>query len=203
VSTKTGQPQPLRRWWHNILREYGRFSCYAIFLMLPSDKEAIKYFVEFGDELDLITSSDCLIIAFSKNEFHTPVHPYDDQIWQSVIGQQITEGHSVKVADYFGIDYESFPCLVIFQDIRSPKHILISLKNSSSDEIAEKLRRTFSIIHKAAKLKLDPLDAIRKENKKQVFISKGQGVISDIRNLVGKTFEKGIEAWINSLLPTK
>lgn len=193
----------LRDWWHKLLRGYGNYSCYGIFLLLPSDKEAIKYFVEFGDELDLITASDCLIIAFSENEFHTPITHYDDQIWQSVIGQQISEGHSVKVAKHFGIEYEKFPCLVLFKDIRSPNHLIISLKNSSTDEIAAKLRKTFSIVHKAANLKLDPLEAIHRENNKEVFMQKGQSIISDIRSMVGKTFETGIEAWIKSSLSPK
>ncbi len=33
----------VREWWHEILRNHGHYSCYAIFLTLPSDTEALRY----------------------------------------------------------------------------------------------------------------------------------------------------------------
>ncbi|MEK6575574.1 MAG: hypothetical protein AABZ58_14795, partial [Chloroflexota bacterium] len=67
----------LRRWWHEIQRLGGRYSCYAIFLVLPSDREAIRYLHEFGKELDLISGEDCLVVEF------------DDPLLSGGVGPQV------------------------------------------------------------------------------------------------------------------
>ena len=59
----------VREWWHDVLRNYGYYSCYAIFLALPSDKEIIRYLTDYGRELDLISGENCLVIALSKTDF--------------------------------------------------------------------------------------------------------------------------------------
>jgi len=45
----------LREWWHHVIRDYGKYSSYAMFLLLPSDKEAIQYLTEYDKELSLIS----------------------------------------------------------------------------------------------------------------------------------------------------
>lgn len=190
----------LRGWWHKILCSHGRYSCYAMFLLLPSDKGAIKYVSEYGDELDLITSADCLVIALSKKEFHIPSTSMDNNIWSSVINSQVKEGHSILIANHFGIDYENIPCMILFKDIRSSKYIIVSMKNLSADEIASNMRETFSLVHKAAKKSLDPLTLIQQERNKKVFLHKGESIVSTLRTLIGKTFETGVEAWLKTVV---
>src|ERR1051325_2501992 len=53
-------PGSTRALWHYILKSHGKYSCYAVFLLLPSDVEAIRYFKEFGKELDMISGKECL-----------------------------------------------------------------------------------------------------------------------------------------------
>ena len=60
----------LRKWWHMILHQEGRYQCYSIFLVLPSDKEALRYLMDFGTEIDLISDKDCLIITLGQAEFN-------------------------------------------------------------------------------------------------------------------------------------
>ena len=53
----------LREWWHQIRRQSGRpYACCGMFLLLPSDQEAIRYLAEFGDEIDMISGEDCLVL---------------------------------------------------------------------------------------------------------------------------------------------
>jgi len=134
----------LREWWHSILRDYGRYSCYAIFLALPSDKEIIRYLIDFGNEIDIISGEDCLVIALGKSEFRRsgfdekiqqPSIPerfsnFLEEMWSAAIKEQVSKGYSVKVAQLFNIEITKFPCLLIFQDIRSSDHALITLKGA-------------------------------------------------------------------------
>jgi len=200
VEKELSETHSLRNWWHTILRTYGRYSCYAVFLSLPSDKEAIRYLLEFGDELDLISAADCLFIAVSKTKFHVSNIPIDNNIWVSAINQQMTEGHSIKLADFFSIDYTSFPCMVLFRDIRSPEHVIITLKDMSAENIAEKMRSIFSLIHKAVQQRDDPLILLEQEKSKQLLLAKGESMVSNLRGFMGKTLEAGMEAWIKTMI---
>ncbi|MCP4372872.1 MAG: hypothetical protein GY797_32925, partial [Deltaproteobacteria bacterium] len=89
----------LREWWYEILRTPGHYSCYAFFLGLPSDKEAIRYITEFGKELDLISGNNCLIIALGKDE--VKCFDLEEEIWNATIKNYISEGYSVEIAQRF------------------------------------------------------------------------------------------------------
>lgn len=186
----------IREWWHSILRNHGRYSSYAILLMLPSDKEAARYFKEFGRELDLISGKNCLVLAFGDSGIRRP--GFEGESWLSTVDEHISKGYSVRVADWFNIDFSTFPCLIVFNDIRVPEHIVITLKSLTTELIAEKLRLTFSTIKKAVEEKRDPLKSIDVKRKEEGFHAAGKSIVSEIRSFAGKTIEMVVEAAINA-----
>jgi len=189
----------LREWWHDILRNHGRYSCYAMILTLPADEETMNYLTDFGKELDLISGSNCLIIALSKTEF---IHiNSDEDVWIQSVEEQISEGYSLAIARLFDIDLTEFPCLVIFRDIRSPEHIVVALEGMTTEEIAEKMRTVFSTIEAAARSETDPLEALEKQRKQDELHEAGQAIGSNIRSLAGKTLQTAIEALIKANIP--
>jgi hypothetical protein len=203
----------LREWWHNILRDYDKqFSCSAIFLVLPSDKETIRYLTEFGNELDLISGDDCLVIAIGKTEFRRSgfdekvqkptvaerFTSFLDEMWNTAINEHVSKGYSVKIAQLFSIEVDKFPCLLVFKDIRSPDHLLITLKGMPVEEIANRMRSIFSIIHKAVTNKVDPLEALEQNQNEETFRKAGKTIMSKVTGFAEKTFETAMEAWINA-----
>lgn len=189
-------PHSLRTWWHSILRKHGQHSCYAVFLLLPSDKEAIRYLSEFGKELDLITGKECLVIAFGKTEFKSP--KFDDGIWSALVDEHVAEGVSVKIAKMFNLEFTQFPCLIVFKDIRLPEHVVITLKDCTSENIAKDLRQVFSIINKATSKKQDPLQALSLMRKAENFQKTGLSIVSEIQSFAGKTLDMAMEAFIKT-----
>jgi hypothetical protein len=202
---KAKDPSSVRKWWHKILREEGRYACYALFLVLPSDKDTIHYLLQYGTELDLITGDDCLVISLGD----TQVKRSDGlgrESWGEMVKQHVGKGYSVKMAQFLGIDLDDFPCFVIFEDIRSSKHIAITLKGMGTKEIAEKMRSVFSTIHKALANKQSPIDRVEKVESKERLVKRGQTVANKIGHIAEKTFEKAIEIWVETVIkptPTK
>jgi len=203
----------LREWWHNILRDYEkRYSCSAIFLVLPSDKETIQYLTEFGNELDIISGDNCLVIAIGKSEFRRSGFDekiqkpraserftnFLDEMWNSAIKEHVVNGYSVKIAQLFGIEIDNFPCLLIFKDIRSPQHLLITLKGMTAEEISSRMRHIFSIINKAVSNKVNPLESLSKMQNEETFQKAGKTILSKVSGFAEKTFETAMEAWINA-----
>jgi hypothetical protein len=205
----------LREWWHGILRDHGhRYSCYAIFLILPSDKETIRYLTDFGKELDIISGDNCLVIALGKTEFRRSgfdeevrkptmserFSNYLDEVWNTAIKEHVSKGYSVKVAELFNVELVKFPCLLLFQDIRSSNHTLVTLKGMTAEEIAERMRFIFSIIHKAVINKDDPLDLLAQYQDDEAFRKAGNTILSKVTGFAEKTFETAMEAWISSTI---
>jgi len=204
----------LREWWHGVLRDYGRYSCYAIFLVLPSDKETIRYLTDFGNELDVISGEDCLVITLSKSDFRRSgsgdelrkpgvsenLSSLLEDVWRVAIKEQASRGYSVKVAQFFDIELTKFPCLIIFKDIRSPGHALITLKGLTTEEIAEQMRAIFSIIHKAIRDKGDILDTLVAHQNSEMLRKAGKTIFSKAGGLAEKTFETAMEAWIGTVV---
>lgn len=184
----------LRAWWHQILRDYGQFSCYAIFLVLPSDTEALRYLSEYGKELDLISAEDCLIMVLGKTEFGR--FGFEGNIWEAAIEEYFSDGLSIKVGKMFEIDFDEYPCLLIFQDVRSSRHILTTLRGMDAREIVQKLRSAFSIIHKAISIGKDPLNALEKQRNAENLNKMGRNIVSELRSFAGKTFETAMKAWV-------
>jgi len=187
----------LQLWWDQVLRDHGRYSCYAILLLLPSDEEARRYVREFGQELNLISGESCLVIGLSKKASKRS----SPDSWGAIVDEEVPQGYSITVAELFGInDFNQYPCLIIFEDIHSSNHIVIALGDMSSEEIARKMRSLFSIIKKAVSEKKSPLNAIENDRNKKIFHRGGETIISELRSLAGKTFEMAIEAWIKNFV---
>ena len=193
-----GRSRQLRVWWHAILREHDKYSCYAILLMLPADGEAIRYAVDFREELDLISGEGCLVLVLTDTQVKRS--GFDEDLWRLAVSEQAKKGHSRTVAELFDIGYDEFPCLVVFRDIRSPEHVLVKLKGMTAEEIVEQMRSLFTVVHKATSSKEDPLEAIERYQKQERIRGKTQGVISQMRSLPGKTFEAAVEAWMKALI---
>jgi len=205
----------LREWWHRILRDYGhRYSCCAIFLVLPSDKETIRYLTDFGTELDVISGENCLVIALGKAEFRRSGFDEDiykpsvserisnflDDMWSVAVKEHVSRGYSVKVAQLFNVELTKFPCLLIFQDIRSSNHVLITLKGMTTEEIAERMRTIFSLIQKAVGDKDNPLDALARHQNSEAFRKAGNTILSKVTGFTEKTFETAMEVWLKSVI---
>lgn len=189
-------PYSLRKWWHQVLHDQGRYSCYAILIVLPSDTEARRYARVFGRELDLISGTNCLVIALSKKRFKR----FGFDRWGQIVDEEVPQGYSITVAKLFGIDFTQFPCLVVFEDICSPDHIVITLKGMTAEEIAETMRSLFSIIQKAISEKKSPLAVIESKRNKESFRKAGQTIVSKLNSLAGKTFEIAMKAFINAVI---
>jgi hypothetical protein len=188
----------LREWWHEILRVHGRYSCYAIFLTLPSDMETLRYLTEYSKELDLISGKNCLVIALSKTGFQRP--GIDHAGWRTFIEAHTREGHSVVVAKLFGIEFTEFPCLLIFEDIRSPEHVAIKLTRMTAADIATRMRLIFAIIDISIQEKKNPLEELEKQQSLEVFQKRRQSIGTKVGGLLEKTFETAMEAWINATI---
>lgn len=186
----------LRTWWHSILREFGKYPCYAIFLLLPSDKEAINYFSEFGKELDLLSGKDCLVIAFGKTEFKGP--KFDETNWSTFVDEHVSEGISITLAKVFNVEYTQFPCLILFKDIRQPEHVVFSLKDCTTENIAQDMRQVFSIINKAVSKEQDPIHALSLFRKTENFQKTGLSIVNGIQSFAGKTLDTAMEAYIKA-----
>jgi hypothetical protein len=198
-----GFPDPknkaeLRRWWHEILRNHGRYACFAVFLVLPSDKEAIRYSTEFSRELHLITGDNCLVLGIGETEL--TYFGFDEQLWRIAIEEQVFEGHSIKVAQLFNISIADFPCLILFRDIRSSEHLIVSFKSMNAESIAELMKELFSIVNTALAEKEDPLKMIEQRRNNEQFRKKGSSIITGLRNIAGKTFETALEATISAII---
>jgi hypothetical protein len=198
IATMKGEDKrSLREWWHEVLRTHRTYSCYGIFLTLPSDVEALRYLTEYGKELNQISSKSCLIIALGKTEFQRT--GFDEGAWQKLVNEQSSEGYSITVARLFGIGYGEFPCLLLFQDIRSPDHKAFKLQGMTAEQIALRMRLIFTTVDNAMKTGNNPLDELQRQQNIELLQQKGQLVASKISGWVEKTFEKGMEAWFNSI----
>ena len=198
-----GFPNPedrneLRHWWHEILRKHTSYSCFAIFLILPSDKEAIRYLTEFSRELHLVSGENCLVLGMGKTELR--YFGFDEQLWRIAIEEQTFEGYSLKVAQLFGMAFSDLPCLILFRDIRSPEHLAVSLKGMKAEDIAEQIRALFFIVNKASADKEDPIKMIERQRNNEQFRKVGSSVISELRNFAGKTFETALEATVKAII---
>jgi hypothetical protein len=189
----------LRQWWHNILREHRKYPCCAFILALPTDNQVLKYLTEFGKEIDLISNENCLVLALSDTQV-TRYGVFDESLWKVAINEQVTNGQNIKIAKLLGIELTEFPCMVIFQDIRSSDHLIVSLQNMDVDEISQKMRTVFSIIQAAISKKTNPLVELKHQKQKKELQNAGQSVIGTLRSFAGKTFETAMEALVQSVV---
>jgi hypothetical protein len=253
----------LRLWWHGLLREYGRYNCYGLFFLLPSDEAVVRYLKDYRNELDLVSGDSCLIIELTESGFRrsdfdikekrtaieyfmsksrkTLPQIYGEDSRRSMIlsiltifladdidetakedllefllfsdvtdklvkGQvtpfeeHISEGYSIQISRLFDIALTEFPCLVLFEDIRSPKHVLFTLKDMTTNEISVRMRWLFSIINKAVSDKQPVLETLQAHQDNQMLLKAGKSILKGIRSAAGKTFEAAMEVLIESTL---
>lgn len=188
----------LREWWHGILRNHGKFSCYAIFLVLPSDKQAIQYLTEYGKEIDLISGDDCLIIALGGTDFRRS--GFDEKLWDVAVKQHVDDGYSIKIAKLFDIKLSDFPALILFKSIHTPEHVVVSLKDMDTSQIATHMRKIFTVVSEAIKKNQDPLKSLSQFKTSEKLQNTSKGAISELRSITGKTFEKAIEVWLTTMV---
>lgn len=184
----------LRNWWHEILREKGKYYCYIILLALSSDKEAIRYFKDYGKEIDFITGDKCLVIALTSSAIT------EIKSWEHTMNEYIDGGYSVKVAQLFDVTLDKFPALLVFQDIRSSEHMLYSLSDKSAEEISKIMRAILSIIHKAIANDVLPLEALKNQNLKDDVNKTGQAIFGSIKSITSKTLETVFQTVIETMI---
>lgn len=187
------------RWWSEIMQNYGHHTCYAILLTLPSDAEANSYLTDYSKELDVISGKPCLVLILSEDE----VSSWDGHSikkWRLVVERYSQQGYSVQVAQLFGIKYTKFPCLVVFNNIRSPEHIAIPLSGLNTKEIAMRMREVFSTIQRATEARKNPIDALKKQEGLEAFRTRSGTFLGKIRGVAGQTFETALEAAVKAIL---
>lgn len=208
----------IRDWWRKMVQGkdsvVGKrdFYCYGIFLAFPSDTEAIRYLVDFGNDAEIAAGEDSLIISLSTIEFREP--GFNNRLQRAfkegqvesmkflrsqMVNDYVFSGYGIQIAKLFEIDITNFPCLLVFRDIRSPEHFEVSLKGLKAEEIAEQIRVTFSVIHKAKKDKKDFFTALERHKDSVNFQKSGKSVLTKVGGVAGKTFETAIGVLINSL----
>jgi hypothetical protein len=185
--TESDDKRLLRDWWHEVLRTHGKYSCYGIFLTLSSDEDAIHYLTRYGKELNQISSKSCLIVTLGKTKFQRPGS--DEGSWRNLVKEQTSEGYSITVARRFGIEYREFPCLLLFQDIRSLEYRAIKLQGLTTEQIALKMRLVFTTVENAIKLGKHPLDELQKQQNIELLQQKGQLVASKVVNSIERILE--------------
>jgi hypothetical protein len=165
-------------------------------LIRPANKEAKRYAVDFGIDLDQISGEDCLVLLLTDTHFKRS--SLDEDLWELAVSEQVEKGHSLKFAELFNIGYDELPCLVIFRDIRSDGHARLKLKGMTAEEIDEQMCTLFTIVHKAVSSGQEPLEAIERYQKQERIREKGQAVFSQVRSLPGKTLEAAMKAWLEA-----
>jgi len=198
-NTSSENGHSLRGWWHEILRNYGSFHCYAFFLCLPSDTEALQYLKDFSNEIDLLSGSNCLVIAVSKSDFKRFGFSKEG-IWKAAISEQVSKGYSTTIARRFNIDFTDFPCLVLFENIRSSKRITFTFKGLSSEEISSQMRLIFSLVQQARLENIKPITKLEKHQKEEGFQKVGQTILDKVTSFTGRTFEAAVQAWIKTII---
>lgn len=193
----TKEPLPLREWLFALLRQQGNYSCYSIFLVLPSNKEAIRYLDELSIELKIISNeTNSLVVALGSDQHLRS--DVDGERWSSTIKGEVQKGYSVKIGRLFGLELTQYPCLVVFKGLNSSEQILITLKNMTADDIAEKMKSIFSIIQRAVDENRSPIEALKRNRNSEQLKNAGKSIVVLIGNVAGITFKAMIEAAANA-----
>lgn len=188
----------LQEWWRQLKKNQQQYSCYAFFLCLPSDDEAIKYLTGYINEIDVLSGQNCLVVFLSDIGFMRS--GYDKAMWNAAINDHIQKGYSVTVANLFKIKYTDFPCIVLFEAIDSPRKVIFSFSGLKVDELASQLRGIFTVVQQAVQNDKPPLSALESYQSKGRLKRVGSGIFSKLLGFAGKTFESAVDAWIKALI---
>jgi hypothetical protein len=193
----TNEPLSLREWLFTLLRRQGNYSCYSILLVLPSNKEAIRYLEELSIELKIISNeTNSLVVALGSDQHLRS--DVDGETWSSTIKGDIQKGYSVKIGHLFGLDFTQFPCLVVFRGLNSSEQVLITLKSMTAEEIAENMKSIFSIIQRAVDENKSPLEALQRNQNNERLKKAGKSLVIGIRYVADATFKAVMEALANA-----
>jgi hypothetical protein len=184
------------KWWYEMLREHGSYPSYALFLAFPSNRDAISYFTNYGDEIDFMAGDDTLMIALGNAELEGS--DVNKRAWGKAVEEQISKGHSVNIAKLFDIDFTILPCLVLFRSILSPEHVVVTFREMSPDEIRDRMQAVFTTIHKAVSEKADPVAALKNQQNRDAFLAKGQTIVVELGRLAWASFATLIRLWIEA-----
>lgn len=201
---KTGYVPPpdvkqLRDWWHNILRKHDRYRCYAVFLAFSSDQAVLNYLMLSHDEVDIMSGENCLVLVFNDQGFLS-MGP-DQKLWEVMLAEHFGKGYSAKFAEIFQVRYDSFPCILFFDDVRSRKYVEMSLKGLNVDEISAAMRSVFTTINQAINEGENPLDALVNAQKKLENQKTGKAIFQAVGQIADHTVKKSIEAIIETIVP--
>lgn len=168
-----------QEFWFTLLREQRKYSCYSIFLGLPSDKETMRYLTEYRDDLQIISNSTTLVMTTGSDKFlHVDIN-----------GESLSiEIDYEKITRMFGADYAMFPCMVVFEGLSSSNRVHIILNGMTAEEIFEKMKMIFSIIQKSVREKKSPLEAIQQHKNDERLKYAGKTVIGAVNKIVGHTY---------------
>jgi hypothetical protein len=114
--------------------------------------------------------------------------------------QHVEQGFSVQFAEILGVALDEFPCLVLFEDVRSSRHMTIALRGMDAAEIAEKLKAVFSTINAAVAKGDKPLTALEAQRDREIFIKAGNSIISMVKSAAKETLETAIGAAMKTVL---
>ena len=190
----------IRSWWHDVIRSTERvFPSYATFLFLPSDGDAIKYFTDFYDEVEIMSGENCCLLALTNKDFKLYAQSKDE--WVDDFNLDVTNGYSAKLAQtLFGKDFNDFPCVLLFDDLRSRNCAVISLKELATYEISFLMRDVFHTINTAVSKRKKPI----KELQKYMAVEKGRGIAVKITDetikIITLSFEAVMEAFIKAFI---
>lgn len=166
--------------WFTLVREQRKYSCYAIFLVLPSDKEAIRYLTEYSSDLHIFSSSNALVMTIGS----------DGYLHTNIDGKKL----SVEIKNYakltrvFDIDYTAIPCMIVFEGLNSPNRMPVMLKGMTAEETSEKMKAIFSIIEKSAREQKSPIVVLQKHKNDEKLRHLGKTVIGTASNIFEFTY---------------
>jgi len=194
----------IQRWWKLLRKKHEEYSCCGVFLTLPSDDEVIAYIKYYRQELNLLSGEECVLVIFQDTKFSTTDKFIQFEVtrksWETAVNKHANEGYSILFANLFGIPFNQFPSLVIFNNIDTPDHVVIDLRDLTLEELREKMRETFDVIRKANKDSIDPIVALNREKSRGNLQNKGRSIVGAMRNFGERTLEMAMEAWFNSVM---
>lgn len=183
----------LRNWWHDILRKTKhQYLCYAFVLLLPSDANALNYYTNYYDEMDLLTGNSCCLLALGYDHFK--LGGINGNKWVEYLKNDVSRGYSLHMVEkLFGKGFTDSPCMIFFNDIRSPDHVVVSIKGLTLEEISTKMRQIFSLIKRAEEEHGNVVEMLKKNQINEVN-QKNAEIIKEQAIKFGElTFEKVVE----------
>jgi hypothetical protein len=193
-------------WWNNVQRTRGKFPCYALPLILPTDDEFHTYLVQDGLDLHQLSGKDCYVMILTDESLiEQDVVSATKTDWEAVVENYVRIGIAAKLADRFELTFEDYPVLVFFEDIQSREVFILPLKGLDRDEIVKLMRKAFTVIHTAVGSHENPIEALERFHKREMRRLAGEKLVGGLRVLGGTTLkallDKAVEELTGMVLP--